>query len=106
TKLMTVKFDDLLSQIDALDQAHFGEQFSMRSDSDQWEPFTGVMSDSPIVLDAAETIGYTLEVPMSLWQGSYPRKNKHVVTRLRTGEEYTVHSSRIVDSDLIINLVN
>lgn len=103
-KLM--KFDDVLSQIDALDQAHFGEQFVMRSDSHESEPFTGVIGDEPIILDAVESIGYVLEVPMAVWHGSYPRKNKHVITRLNTGEEYMVHSSRIAGTDLIINLVN
>lgn len=101
-----MKFDDVLNELDALDQAHFGETFSMRSDSHESEPFTGVIGDEPVVLDAVETIGYVLEVPLSLWQGSYPRKHKHVITRLNTGEQYTVHSSRVKDTYLIINLVN
>lgn len=103
---MTLKFDDMISQIDSLDQDHFGESFSMRSDAEQGDPFTGVISDEPIFLDSVETLGYLLEVPLSQWVGRYPRKNRNVITRIKTGEEFTVHSARVKGTDLIINLVN
>lgn len=102
---MTLKFDDLMRQIDSIDQAHFGETFSMQSEIER-PNFEGVIGDTPIFLDGAETLGYELSVPFANWQGPKPRKNRESITRVSTGEVFSIHSVKVRAGDLIIQLVN
>lgn len=105
TKKMTTKFDEFMRQIDSIDQAHFGESLTINYLSGDSQPVTGIVSDEEIYLDALETTGFIVSVPLSQWQGPYPRRDRDTVTRDSTGVEYKVYKARPKGSDLIISLI-
>ena len=83
----------------------FGESLTINYLSGDSQPVTGIVSDEEIYLDALETTGFIVSVPLSQWQGPYPRRDRDTVTRDSTGVEYKVYKARPKGSDLIISLI-
>ena len=102
---MTIDLSDAFDRLDELDQECFGEQLTLQSTTGEDVPFTGIFNDELISLDGFETSGYTVELPLSKWQGKLPKKNSTAVLRNKTGEVYKVYGVRPDGSDLIISLV-